>query len=407
MTSLNVQLWRDEIEDELQFNILPFWMLHGPDRKHGGFVGLITGDMQVDELADKGLVLHARILWTYASAYRIYRTPAYWTMAEEAYRYLQAYFWDRQYGGYYWLLDHRGDPKVMKKQVYGQAFVIYAYAEFVRAGAGQDVLDEALAMFELLENASRDPVYGGYIEALARDWTATEDLSLSGRDMNEKKSMNTHLHVMEAYTNLYRVAQPDLLKIRLTELIELTLERILDKDQRHLQLFFDEAWSVKSEDISYGHDIEASWLLVEAADVLGDLELLKRTRLAAIRMAKATLEEGVDADGGVINEANSLGWTDTDKIWWVQAEAVVGFWNAYELTKEAEFAEASYHTWRFISRYMVDKEHGEWFWKTDRAGHPDRSAPKADPWKCPYHNGRMCLEMLERLTRESGAESTY
>lgn len=399
MTAIELQAWSKEIEADLTANILAFWMKHAVDDKNGGFVGEITGDMQIHPDADKGIVLNARVLWTYASAYRIYRNPAYKQMADRAYQYITQHFLDQVNGGYYWLINHRGEPVQDKKQVYGQAFVIYGLAEYVRAAPNQEALDHAIALFELLEQYAYDPKYGGYIEALSRDWRETDDFSLSAKDLNEKKSMNTHLHMMEAYTNLYRVWQSDLLRKRLAELITLTLIHILDDKQEHFHLFFDEAWHVKSHDVSYGHDIEGSWLLQEAAEVLGDATLITRAKQAAVTMAEAALVRGLDEDGGLIYEGDKGGWVDTNKHWWPQAEAVVGFLNAYELTKDNRYLEASYNVWRFIDRCIIDKEHGEWYSSTDRDGKPIKRLNKVDAWKCPYHNGRMGFEVIERLHR--------
>lgn len=391
--------WRDEVEKDLTGNILPFWIRHAPDKERGGFVGAIDNDLTRHPEADKGLVLNARILWTYAAAYRYYRRPEYKRMADEAHRYLLRHFRDPEYGGYYWMLSCDGEPVQTKKQIYGQAFVVYALAEYVRAEPHAEALEEALRLFELIERHSHDPVYGGYIEALGRDWRETDDLSLSSKDLNEKKSMNTHLHVMEAYTNLYRVWPNDRLGKQLAGLIDVTLDHILDGQKRHFRLFFTEKWEVRSHDISYGHDIEGSWLLVEAAEVLDDGGRLEKAKEAAIRMAEAVLAEGLDEDGGLIFEADPNGWTATNKDWWPQAEAVVGFLNAWQLTGNEAFLEASRRVWRFIDRHIIDKEHGEWFWGVDRSGRPLPDRKKADPWKCPYHNGRMGFEVTERLAR--------
>ncbi|MNP27382.1 Cellobiose 2-epimerase [compost metagenome] len=209
--------------------------------------------------------------------------------------------------------------------------------------------------------------------------------------------MNTHLHVMEAYTNLLRVWPSTTLRTQLHELIEVTLDHIIDSTTNHFHLFFDEEWHVKSDHISYGHDIEGSWLLLEAAEVLGDANLLERTKAVAIAMAEATYSEGVDPDGGIVNEANSKGLLDTDKDWWPQAEAMVGFYNAYQMTGDAKFEQASLHSWSFIQKYIVDHEHGEWFLSVNREGVPNSAHPKVSPWKCPYHNARACMEILERL----------
>ncbi|WP_336771650.1 AGE family epimerase/isomerase [Paenibacillus sp. MMO-58] len=399
MEQHELKSWQQEIESDLQDNILSFWMKHSLDERDGGFVGRITNDLKIQETADKSLVLNARILWTYASAFRKYREPAYLTMAERAYRYLTSYFYDRENGGFFWLLNHAGEPLSKKKQIYGQAFVLYAFSEFVRACPNEEVLKQALQLFELVERYSYDPLYKGYIEALGSNWEATDELSLSSTDLNEKKSMNTHLHVLEAYTNLYRVWPTERLKERQKELIATMLDHIVDSESGHFKLFFDERWDSKSHEISYGHDIEGSWLLMEAAEVLGDEELIRRAEAVALAMAQAVYEEGVDTDGAVVNEADPKGWTDTDKIWWPQAEAVVGFLNAYQLSGKDYFLNAAYRTWRFIDRYLVDKANGEWFWKVNRAGEPDLGEMKVDAWKCPYHNGRMGLEVLERLEK--------
>jgi mannobiose 2-epimerase len=399
MSVYDLQAWRYEIESELKDNILAFWIQHTVDAKNGGFVGEITSDMQVLIDADKGLVLHARILWTYACAYRVYKKPEYLEMAERAYHYLFEAFLDKSHGGFYWMVNRNGEPVQAKKQIYGQAFVIYALAEYVRAVDNHEARERAISLFGLMEKHSRDPVYGGYIEALGEDWQETDDLRLGSSDMNVKKSMNTHLHVMEAYTNLYRVWQSELLGQRLGELIEITIDHILDDEGRHFKLYFDEDWAVASHEISYGHDIEGSWLLFEAAEVLGDETLIARAEQAAIRMAEATYTDGTDEDGSIFNESEPDGHVDTDKHWWPQAEAVVGFTNAYQLTGEQKYLDAAYGAWRFIDAYLVDKEQGEWYWKTDRVGNPDLIRAKVDPWKCPYHNSRMGFELLERLPK--------
>ncbi|MCM3627203.1 AGE family epimerase/isomerase [Paenibacillus glycanilyticus] len=391
--------WQQEIESELKENILSFWMKHTRDERNGGFLGGISNELKVNAEADKSLVLNTRILWTYASAYRKYKDTAYLEMAERAYEYLNSHFHDNEHGGYYWLLNYAGEPVQTKKQIYGQAFMIYALAEYVRARPDEEALQEAVRLFEFVERYSYDASYKGYIEALSCDWEATDDLSLSHTDLNEKKSMNTHLHVLEAYTNLFRVWPSERLEGKLKELIETMLDHIVDEETRHFKLFFDEAWHSKSHEISYGHDIEGSWLLTEAAEVLGHQELIRRTERIALAMAQAVYEEGVDTDGAIVNEADPNGWTDTDKIWWPQAEAVVGFLNAYQLSGQAHFLQAAYRTWVFIDRCMVDKTNGEWFWKVNQAGEPSGEEMKVDPWKCPYHNGRMGLEALERIEK--------
>ncbi|PZD94630.1 N-acyl-D-glucosamine 2-epimerase [Paenibacillus sambharensis] len=396
--------WIAEIEQELQENILSFWMTHTRDEEHGGFLGEIAQTMQVNRQADKSLVLNTRILWTFASAYRIYKDERFLATAERAYQYLTGHFIDREHGGLFWMVSPQGNPTEDKKQVYGQAFMIYALSEYYRAAGRHEALNLAIELFRLLEKHSYDPVNKGYVEALARDWSQTDNLSLSGKDLNEKKSMNTHLHVLEGYTNLFRVWPSEELRSSLRELVEVTLKHIIDRNTAHFKLFFDEQWVSKSDHISYGHDIEGSWLLVEAAEVLGDEELLLEVKRMAVRMAEAALNEGVDPDGGMLNEADSTGYVDTDKDWWPQAEAVIGFYNAYQMTGDLKYLEASQASWQFIRQYIVDKDNGEWFWSVTRDGVPTEGHAKVSAWKCPYHNGRACFEMIQRLGNYTGNE---
>lgn len=391
------ELWLTQLEDELQGNILSFWMKQTKDEINGGFVGEIDNQLNIAPDAEKSLVLNARILWSFASAYRIYGKTEYLAMAERAYAYLMNHFIDKEYGGLYWMVDAEGRPSQEKKQIYGQAFAIYALAEFYQATGRPEVLDEAIHIFQFVEKHGYDSIYKGYVEALSREWQITDNLSLSSKDMNEKKSMNTHLHVLEAYTGLYRVWQSEELERKLAELIETMLDHIIDEEGKHFHLFLDEAWNVKSDIISYGHDIEGSWLLVEAAETLGEEKLLQRVQAVAISMAEAVLAEGIDSDGGIWNEADPNGLLSKEKDWWPQAEAVVGFYNAYQLTGDSKFNEAAHASWTFIDKYMVDHQLGEWYWSVDENYQPLAHAPKVSAWKCPYHNSRACFEMIARL----------
>lgn len=393
----SIEQWLPKLEHELQENILSFWIKHTIDEEHGGFFGEIDQQMNINTNAKKSLVLNARILWTFARAYRVYGRQEYLDMSERAYSYLQTRFIDKEFGGLYWMVDAQGQPSEDKKQIYGQAFVIYALAEFYHATGRAEVLEEAIKLFHTVEKYGYDPIYKGYIEALSREWMITENLSLSSKDMNEKKSMNTHLHVLEAYTGLYRVWKSEVLHNKLAELLETMLAHIIDDKGEHFHLFLDEEWNVKSDIISYGHDIEGSWLLVEAAEVLGDTDLLQRVKTVAVSMAEAVLAEGIDSDGGIWNEADANGLIAKDKDWWPQAEAVVGFYNAYQMTGDAKFRDAAFGTWSFIEKYIADHEHGEWYWGVDENRQPLAHEPKVSAWKCPYHNSRACFEMIERL----------
>lgn len=390
-----------QVEEELARNILPFWIKHTVDEANGGFLGFVSNDLRPDPGHDKASVLCARILWTFSAAYRAYGLAEYRAMADRACAYLVEHFVDRQHGGIFWMLDSFGNPRDTKKQVYSQAFAIYALSEYHMASGDRQSLDLAIGLYRVVEEHSRDRGLGGYVDALARNWTALEDMSLSAKDMNAEKTMNTHLHVLEAYTNLYRVWKDPALQESLAALLDVMAGRIVDQESHSFTLFFDMQWKPLSRTASFGHDIEGSWLLWEAAEVLGDRERMGNVREVSLAMARQVLARGVDSvHGGVFNEQEPGHPPDTDKVWWVQAEAAVGFMNAWQLTGEADFHQASLSAWEFIRQHIVDRVHGEWFWQTGREGAPDLGVTeKAGPWKCPYHNGRMCLQLLERIDR--------
>ena len=395
----------EKIEAELRSNILPFWMRHGIDEEFGGFRGRISNELVIDPLAEKGLILNARILWTFSRVYEVYGEQQFLDVARRAYEYIAEHFRDVEHGGVYWMVDYQGAPTDTKKRIYGQAFTLYAMAEYYHATKDKSALAIAIHQFELIEKYSYDPENGGYFETFERDWTIAHDQRLSEVDMDEKKSMNTHLHVMEGYALLLQVWENGTLRNRLRELIEIFLGRMLNQTNHHLLMFFDEKWQPKSDHISYGHDIEASWLMVEAAEALGEASLLEESKAEAVRMAQAVYDEGLDGDGGLLYEADSAGLIDTDKHWWPQAEAVVGFLNAYEISGREHFLKAAERSWEFIDARIVDHVNGEWFWKVSRDGAVRDGDFKVDAWKCPYHNSRACLEAIRRLASlREGAE---
>src|SRR5664279_5120116 len=307
------------------------------DTTNGGFFGRIDGSGRIYYDADKGCVLNARILWTFSSAYRVLKNPEYLKIAERSKDYLLKYFFDNEFGGVYWLINYRGEMKDGKKQIYAQAFAIYGLTEYYRVTKDKSCLEKAIELFHLIEKFSYDEKLGGYFEAFSREWGELDDLRLSAKDANEKKTMNTHLHVLEAYTNLYRIWKDDLLKKQLQNLIEVFINRIVNSQTFNLKMFFDEAWNDKTDLVSYGHNIESSWLIYEAAAVLGNETLIKKVENVCLGIAEAS-KAGIMADGSMIYEIFfGSGQIDTDRHWWVQAETVVGFLNSYLLSGKEEY----------------------------------------------------------------------
>lgn len=388
---------RKEVTEELEGNILPFWMNKMTDRERGGFYGRISGEDVLMPDEPKGAILNARILWTFSAAYRLLKKPEYLATATRAKRYLLDFFYDKQFGGIYWSVDCEGNPLDTKKQIYALGFAIYGLSEYARATGDEEALEYAIRLFEVIEKYSFDAEKNGYVEALTRDWQPIADMRLSDKDENEKKTMNTHLHILEPYANLYRVWKDGRLKTQLKNLIELFVTKILDTQTYHLNLFFEDDWTNKYHLISYGHDIEASWLIHEAALVLGDETVLKQIEPVIVRIARAA-DEGLNADGSMTYERFSdKGETDRELHWWVQAENVVGHLNLYQHFGDEEALSTALRCWQFIKDKLIDRENGEWYWSRFADGSINRNDDKAGFWKCPYHNGRMCLEINKRF----------
>lgn len=379
-------------------SLLQWWLRFVVDTEGGLICPRVSHDNCRDASVPLGCVLLTRILWTFsAAAFRLGK-PEWRVAADLAWRVLERDFVDPEFGGVFWSVHPSDTPAVTRKQIYAQAFAIMASAEYGRLSGNPRALELARELFVLVERHSRDREREGYVEAAGREWGPVEDHRLSERDLNEKKTMNTHLHILEAYTVLL-VADPGSTRVKaaLADLLAVFLRRIIRPDGRHLGLFFDEAWRSRSDVISYGHDIEASWLLCEAADALGTPDLAPAVRAAALALASATLEEGVDADGAIVYERFPDGTIDTDRHWWPQAEGIVGFLNAWRLSEDARFLEAAGRVWDFIQHRLVNRRFGEWYWRVDQAGRPNLSDDKAGFWKGPYHNGRACLEIIRRF----------
>ncbi len=395
MSMNQLETLKTEVKDELVNNILPFWSEKMPDIENGGFFGRIDGSDHIHNDADKGCVLNARILWTFSSAFRVLKNPDYLKTAERSKDYLLEYFFDDKYGGVYWLLDQKGNMKDGKKQIYAQAFAIYGLTEYYRVTNDKICLERAIDLFHLIEKFSYDTQLGGYFEAFSREWGQIDDLRLSAKDANEKKTMNTHLHILEAYTNLYRIWKNDSLRKQLRKLIENFTDKIVNLKTYNLNMFFDEEWNDKTDLVSYGHNIESSWLIYDAAQVLGDEEISENVKKICLRIAEKSME-GLMGDGSMIYEKFfDSDRIDTDRHWWVQAETVVGFLNAYHLTGREEFLNISLAEWRFIKANLIDRQNGEWHWSVNQNLQANLKEDKAGFWKCPYHNSRMCLEIIE------------
>ena len=384
----------DGFKKELTENILPYWMEKMQDYDHEGFYGRIDGTDIIHPYANKGAILHARILWTFSAAYRILKNDKYREVAQRAFDYIVKYFIDKEYGGAFWELDYKGNPVNSKKQMYAQGFMLYGFSEFYRATGSERSLSLSKDFFRTIEKC-KDEKFGGYPEAFTREWQPIYDMRLSEKDANEKKTMNTHLHILEPYTNLLRIWKHEDVINAQRSLISIFTDKIVDSESYHLNLFFNEVWDIKSSTISYGHDIEASWLLTEAAEVLGDSDLLVRIKEISLKIAKASAK-GLDDEGGLNYEKDDT-FTDKEKHWWVQAEAVIGFYNIYQQTNDIKYLNLASRVWSYIQNYLIDKKNGEWYWSISSNGSPNLNEDKAGFWKCPYHNGRMCLEMIERL----------
>jgi mannobiose 2-epimerase len=377
---------------------LPFWCGPALDRENGGWMAWLSNDLKPDRTQPKGLIVNARILWAFSAAHRVRPQPIYAAMAERAFDFVMNKFWDAEHGGAFWRLSDAGKVLDDSKKIYGQAFYIYALAEFHRAFGSHAALDRTKELFELIERHAHDAKFGGYVEVCRRDWSeGGPDARLSDKDMNEKKSMNNHLHVLEAYTNLHRVWPDARVAARLRELIDIFLARILDARTKHLHHFFDEQWNVRSDTYTFGHDIEASWLLCEAAEELHDAKLLQRIQPVAVQMADVVFNEALGADGALGYEGKDGKIVDPGRECWPQAEALVGFLNAFDISRDEKFLAAALRVWNFIQQNLVDRVHGEWFWRINPDGQPDQKLPKVSEWKGPYHASRACLETLRRL----------
>ncbi|MGE5421116.1 MAG: glycosyl hydrolase family 95 catalytic domain-containing protein [Chloroflexota bacterium] len=391
---------RDELEVNLTGNILPYWTEKMVDAGNGGFYGRINVNDQVFPEEDKGGILNARILWTYSAAFRVTGDTAYLRLAKRAKDYILAHFIDKQYGGAYRTVKFTGEPSDTRKQTYTQSFFIYGLAEYARATGDKEALDAAKSIFECFEKYAYDQEYNGYFEVFTRDWKRSRDRLIGEKSDADEKTMNTSLHLMEAYANLYRVWPEEKLRGRVVNMVEIFLNKIIDKNSFHLINFLSRDWNTTSSIDSYGHDIEASWLLCEAAGLVNEPELMNKVQDAALRIADAA-SEGLQPDGSMIDEKdNATGEVRRTRSWWPQVETVVGYVNAYELTGNQKYLDFAIRNWDYTDEYFVDHKNGGWYTSVNEDGTPGRG-DKGGFWVCPYHNSRMCLEIMERVEKLS------
>ncbi|UUF14394.1 MULTISPECIES: AGE family epimerase/isomerase [Flavobacterium] len=390
-----VKQLKTELTTELD-SILNYWIKYTLDTQNEGFIGQIDFNDHLIANAEKGAVLNSRILWTFSSSYQVTKKESHKKIAERAFDFLSKYFYDAEFGGLFWSINVDKTPKDTKNQIYALAFAIYGLTEYYAISKDEKALEIAKNLYFKIQEHSYDPVNKGYLEAFTRNWQPIEDLRLSDKDANEKKTMNTHLHIIEAYANLYKVWKDETLRKNSIELLETIEKHFINTETGHLRLFFDENWIEKPDVISYGHDIEAAWLLLQCAEILEKENLVANYRKHAVQIAEVT-KEGLDADGGLWYEFDpEKDELIAEKHWWVQAEALIGFYNAYQLTGNENYLEIVFKNWKFIKKYILDLKNGEWFWGVYR-DYSLIEKDKAGFWKCPYHNSRACMELIQRI----------
>jgi len=378
----------------------------------GGFYGAVDLKGNPISGAAKTSVLNARILWTYAEAAKNFNNKKYADVAEKAFHVVTNDFADKEFGGYYMSIDAGNRPLDTIKHTYAQAFVLYALSKYYELNQSQSLSQKLKEYFDFLEDKTKDREYPGYIEAFTREWKPFSENRMA--DNNEPRSMNTHLHILEAYAAYYKVSKNEMAGKRLKELLELFIQKII-RPTGHLGIFFDKNFNETESSkavCSFGHDIEASWLLWEAAEILGDKEIVSKMKTLSIKMLDAVDRVGVDKDGGLFLESTRFGsHLRTNKHWWPQAETLIGFMNGFELTGDVKYWNKMKLTWSFIDEHLIDHKNGEWYTKLNRLGVPYLTEPendpspyyrndwKIDPWKAPYHNGRAMMELIKRIER--------
>lgn len=383
-----------EMKKELKEHIIPFWN-RLKDEENGGFYGFVSAENEMDKKAEKGVILHARILWFYSNCFLILKDEESLRYAQHAYEFLTKACWDKENQGFYWMMTYDGKVKDGQKHAYCQAFCIYALSSYYLASKNEDALSLAKTAYDILETRCYDEP--GYLESFNKRWELMDNDHLSENGLMAVKTMNTTLHILEAYTELYKASPGEALKTKINSLLRFFLSHIYDKEKDALLVFFDKDMKVMGDIHSYGHDIEATWLLDRACDVAGDEDVKKEISAMNKRLVKNLMN--IAFDGTALRNERDKEHIDSTRVWWVQGEGVVGFYNAYQRFQDPAYLKIANSLWDYIKTHGIDKASGEWFSKLTPQEIP-LVLPLADPWKCPYHNGRMCLEIVERSLTE-------
>ena len=386
--------WQNEFRRELEERIIPFWQSLKDD-VYGGFYGYMDIDLNLEKEADKGCILNSRILWFFASAAMCLKDDELLKYADHAYRFLRDFCIDRELGGVYWSVKYDGTVADDTKHTYNQAFAVYALAAYAQATGKQEAIDLAWDIYQTIETKCRDEK--GYLEALTRDFRPVSNEKLSDNGIVASRTMNTYLHVFEGYSGLYQTTGDERIAARLREMLELFYTKIYHSGRRRQEVFFNDDYQPIIDLHSYGHDIESAWLLDWGCSLMADEAVNAKLIPVLTEMAQNVYEKAYHGNG-LYNECVN-GADDQNRIWWVQAETVVGFMNAWQRNPEKTyFLEAAKEVWQYIQEEIVDDRLGsEWFWRVHPDGTPGRNKEIVGPWKCPYHNGRMCIEMIRRL----------
>lgn len=386
---------RNEVEIELVNHIIPFWM-NLKDEEHGGYYGYMDYDLKVDKTFEKGCILNSRILWFFSSAYTMLGSASLLEAADHAWNFMKEHCVDQEYGGIFWSVAFNGKPLDTTKHTYNQAFAIYALSAYYEASGCEEAKELAYRLFERIETTCTDEY--GYLEAFTRNWEPESNEKLSENGLLADKTMNTLLHVLEAYTELYRVDKNEKVAEALRRILKEFQDKVYNQKTKQLEVFFDVKMQTISDLYSYGHDIEASWLIDRACEVLGDDELTEQTHRYTNEIAAHVYEQALEENA--MNNECFKGIVDHTRVWWVQAEAMIGFYNCYQKTGNGQYRTITEQLWEYIKAHIIDPREGsEWFWDLNRENVPESRKPIVEPWKCPYHNGRMCMEIIRRTKK--------